>query len=736
MPTVLHHQMAALCSQIEALVAVKETREEAFKAASTGIQQSTKTLIQKAKSQEQQLLNELSVQYERDSARLSQGQDQVSIRVEAIVRLLDSADITTSTTTDWTLPTPDELTEQLTRRIEDLDKVVDRVHMENSMVYVHRGEREREVPLVGVIHQCSVSQYRSGSFTTDQLQAVRSTSHIISHDTRITPASTPSTGPHKPHTANKGSTTSRNPIHNIQARPNLSLQSTIRLSDYVISSTAETSSRAESTSPVMIDAVNQENRPPQQENRPPQQENRPPQQENRPPQQENRPRQQERSEEKRQSKAALSQVNTSQVLKADSHNARSRTKHQLSALQLTSSKFGSEPNILKKSEKVKKKSEFPVAPPRHRWKIHRSLSAHNKRIRPALSVYNRQSQASQPIIKPKLIFKLDKIGTNAGELKQPTDCVVLPNGNVIVADYNNKRLQEFDLEGKSVQMFDHPKIKPKAVSLTREKYVAVLDARDRNIKTYTRGADIVCRFGNGYFHDPGALAINSNDHYIIIDSHSIYQKKVFIYDPMTGIQTRLGFHDNIYLFSNPEGVAITHDNHILVTDAGHHCLFVFDEGGIFLRRLGQQGQGPGEFWYPKGVAVDSSNNILIADCGNHRVCLMEQSGAYICDILTKHHALHFPMNIAINSDDILALVQNAEVYVFRLSHSQDITPIHLSHSQDITPINDHRHTVTKGQATYTSTIALSLVRPKNKENILTDNMEAMEDCLLNEGMLI
>ena len=67
------------------------------------------------------------------------------------------------------------------------------------------------------------------------------------------------------------------------------------------------------------------------------------------------------------------------------------------------------------------------------------------------------------------------------------------------------------------------------------------------------------------------------------------------------------------------GLAVNTDGKIAVTDREGHCAYVFDRDGNCLRKIGCQGQNPGQFTFPSGVSYVSNNEILIADQCNNRI---------------------------------------------------------------------------------------------------------------------
>ena len=79
-----------------------------------------------------------------------------------------------------------------------------------------------------------------------------------------------------------------------------------------------------------------------------------------------------------------------------------------------------------------------------------------------------------------------------------------------------------------------------------------------------------------------------------------------------------------------DGIAVNSDGKIAVTDINGHCGYVFDRDGNCLRKIGCEGENPGQFSYPSRVSYVNNNEILIADQGNHRIqCINIQTGTVV-----------------------------------------------------------------------------------------------------------
>ena len=67
------------------------------------------------------------------------------------------------------------------------------------------------------------------------------------------------------------------------------------------------------------------------------------------------------------------------------------------------------------------------------------------------------------------------------------------------------------------------------------------------------------------------------------------------------------------------GIAVNTEGKKVVTDYSRNCVYVFNQEGNCLRKIGNQGSNSGQFDHPAGVSFLNDNEILIADESNHRI---------------------------------------------------------------------------------------------------------------------
>ncbi len=73
------------------------------------------------------------------------------------------------------------------------------------------------------------------------------------------------------------------------------------------------------------------------------------------------------------------------------------------------------------------------------------------------------------------------------------------------------------------------------------------------------------------------------------------------------------FGDDNYMFAWPVNPTHSPDGDILVVDRLKHTVFVYTSDGEFIRTIGREGEGPGEFRMPAGLEFYSDGRLLIGD---------------------------------------------------------------------------------------------------------------------------
>lgn len=72
-------------------------------------------------------------------------------------------------------------------------------------------------------------------------------------------------------------------------------------------------------------------------------------------------------------------------------------------------------------------------------------------------------------------------------------------------------------------------------------------------------------------------------------------------------------------FAYPDGVAVSQDGYVYVTESLGYRVQKFTPDGEFVTKWGSSGEGEGQFVFPSDIAVDHHGHVYVADTGNDRV---------------------------------------------------------------------------------------------------------------------
>jgi len=118
-------------------------------------------------------------------------------------------------------------------------------------------------------------------------------------------------------------------------------------------------------------------------------------------------------------------------------------------------------------------------------------------------------------------------------------------------------------------------------------------------------------------------------------------------------------------FTNPQGVAVSSNDEILVCDSNNQCVQVFSLTGVLLSRWGVRGRSPGQLQRPTGVAVLKDGNIAVSDYDNKWISVHQPSGKFVSKL--GGNRLMGPKGLAVSDSGELIVVDNkaSSVYIIQ-----------------------------------------------------------------------
>lgn len=270
-------------------------------------------------------------------------------------------------------------------------------------------------------------------------------------------------------------------------------------------------------------------------------------------------------------------------------------------------------------------------------------------------------------------------GSGNGQFCRPWGICCDQQGNVIVGDRSNHRIQVFDSNGQLLYKFGSEGNRPgqfnrpAGVAVTREGHVVVADKDNHRIQVLKIDGTFMFMFGSKGGNDgqmiyPYDVAVNHMDGRIAITDTGNHRLLIFSHDGI--LLGKFGYKG--YLcghFDSPRGIAFNDDGHIIVSDFNVHHILVIHPDGTNARILGSQGSGNGQFMRPQGIAVDHMGNFIITDTRNNRIVIMHPTGHFISKFGTSGSApgqFDRPTSVCVLPDGRIAVVDfgNSRIQLF------------------------------------------------------------------------
>jgi DNA-binding beta-propeller fold protein YncE len=180
-------------------------------------------------------------------------------------------------------------------------------------------------------------------------------------------------------------------------------------------------------------------------------------------------------------------------------------------------------------------------------------------------------------------------GTGKGEFDLPVGIAVDRNGNFLVADTNNGRIEKFAPAGTFLDIMG------------------------------TKGS------GQGQLGAPNGIAVDHNGNIYVADASNHRVQKLSADGKL--IAEWRGPDAGFY---GPRRIAIGPDDSVYVMDQGRTRVVKFSPDGRVLTVWGTKGTGDGQFDDPAAVAVDpTANKVYVADPRNKRIQVFDSDGKFL-----------------------------------------------------------------------------------------------------------
>nr|XP_053636706.1 tripartite motif-containing protein 3-like isoform X5 [Cherax quadricarinatus] len=285
----------------------------------------------------------------------------------------------------------------------------------------------------------------------------------------------------------------------------------------------------------------------------------------------------------------------------------------------------------------------------------RQVTSRSRTSRRPLSLRSSCSRRTNPI-EDDMLLRVGRRGRNRGEFVNPQGIAFsnFKDGRIAVADSNNQCVQVFTLTGECKLRFGvrgrgiGQMQRPTGVAALPNGNYVVADYENKWVSIFEPSGKYISRIGHGKLIGPKGVCVDNNGHIIVVDNKA---SCVCIFQQSGKLLTKFGNRGtDEFQFAGPHFAAVNSRGHIAITDFHNHCVKVFDSDGDFLFTFGTSGEGNGQFNAPTGIAVDSNDNIIVADWGNSRIQVFDSQGSFLSYVNTLADPLYGPQGMTLTPD--------------------------------------------------------------------------------------
>lgn len=254
----------------------------------------------------------------------------------------------------------------------------------------------------------------------------------------------------------------------------------------------------------------------------------------------------------------------------------------------------------------------------------------------------------------KLITQFGTKGKNPGELHYPRGIAIDPEGNIYVADSWNHRVQKFDRQGKYLFSFGSygselgQVNEPYDVHIDRLGNLIVVERYNHRVQTFRPdGASM------GWIGTRGTL---------------LEEKLAYLFETPANLLSSP-------VFEFPTSIASDSKDHFYIADSSNHRILKFNSEWKQLLSIGERGNGPGQFQYPQSVAVGPNDLLYISDLNNDRIQVFTSQGQFLFAFSDAAIPIKMPCLVLVNPQNRLyiGLTFNTQILSFDLPAGSEET---------------------------------------------------------------
>jgi DNA-binding beta-propeller fold protein YncE len=246
-------------------------------------------------------------------------------------------------------------------------------------------------------------------------------------------------------------------------------------------------------------------------------------------------------------------------------------------------------------------------------------------------------------------------GTGNGQFNQPTGIAVDPvNGNLVVPDEGNNRVEIFNENGEYLSQFGSSGSgngqfsQPRGAAIDSKGNIWVVDTGHNRVQKFNEKGEYLLQFGtfgtgNGQFSTPKNLAVDSKGNVWVADSGNKRIQK-FNEKGEYVLQFSAG--------TNPIGLAIDSGGNVWTGNENETgAIEEHNEKGEFVQSFATRGTGTGQVREPRRLTVDANGYVWVPDALNNRVEVFNSKGEYVTkfgSFGTGSEQMTFPVGVDVD----------------------------------------------------------------------------------------
>jgi DNA-binding beta-propeller fold protein YncE len=256
---------------------------------------------------------------------------------------------------------------------------------------------------------------------------------------------------------------------------------------------------------------------------------------------------------------------------------------------------------------------------------------------------------------PTFSSNFGSTGSGNGQFVEPTGIAVNPiNGNLVVPDEGNNRVEVFSEKGEYLSQFgtkgtgNGQFTTPRGAAVDSKGNAWILDTGNNRVERFNEKGEYLSQFGtkgtgNGQFTTPKGIAVDSKGNVWVADSgnkrvEKFNEKGEYVCQFSAG--------------TNPIGVSVDAKGNVWSDNENESgAIEEHNESCEFVQKFASRGSGNGQLSEPKRLAVDANGYIWVPDAANNRVQVFNERGEWVTKFGTfgsGSEQMNYPVGLAVD----------------------------------------------------------------------------------------